>query len=47
MNKNGKTIEKFLALREVKRDAAANAIGKKKENCVFCSAPARRRQRRG
>lgn len=47
MNRNSKTAEKFLALREVKRDAAANAIGKKKENCVFCSAPARRRQRRG
>ena len=47
MNRNGKTIEKFLALREVKRDHAANAVGKKKEDCVFCSAPARRRQRRG
>lgn len=47
MNQNGKAIEKFLALREVKRDAAANAAGKKKEDIVFCSAPARRRQRKG
>lgn len=47
MNRNGKAIEKFLALREVKRDQAANAAGKKKENIVFCSVPARRRQRRG
>ena len=47
MNRNGKAIEKFLALREVKRDAAANAVGKRKEDCVFSSVPARRRQRRG
>lgn len=47
MNRNGRAIEKFLALREVKRDQAANAAGKKKENVVFSSVPARRRQRRG
>lgn len=46
MNRNGKTIEKFLALREVKRDAAANAAGKKKEDVVFKSLPASKRARR-
>ena len=46
MNRNGKTIEKFLALRQVKRDEAANRAGKKKEDIVFCSAPARRRTRK-
>lgn len=47
MNQNGKTIEKFLALRQVKRDEAANKAHVKKDEVVFCSAPARRRQRRG
>ena len=46
MNQNGKTIEKFLALRQVKRDEAANKAGKKKEDVVFCSAPVRRRTRK-
>lgn len=46
MNRNGKTIEKFLALRQVKRDEAANRVGKKKEDIVFCSVPARRRTRK-
>ena len=46
MNKNGKTIEKFLALREVKRDAAANRVGKKKEDCTFKSLPASKKTRR-
>lgn len=46
MNRNGKAIEKFLALRQVKRDAAANAAGKKKEDVVFKSLPASKRARR-
>ena len=46
MNKNGKTVEKFLALREVKRDAAANRVGKKKEDCTFKSLPASKKTRR-
>lgn len=46
MNGNGKTVEKFLALREVKRDAAANRAGKKKEDCSFKSLPANKSTRR-
>ena len=46
MNRNSKVIEKFLALRQVKRDATANAAGKKKEDVVFKSLPASKRVRR-
>ena len=46
MNRNGKAIEKFLALRQVKRDDAANRAGKKKEDCTFKSLPASKKVRR-
>ena len=46
MNRNAKVAEKFLALRQVKRDEAANKAGKKKENCQFKSVPARKRIRK-
>lgn len=39
MNRNGKVAQKFLAWREVQRDAVANRAGKKKENCVLRSYP--------
>ena len=39
MNRNGKAIEKFLALREVERDKVANRAGKRKEYCQFRSYP--------
>ena len=46
MNRNGKTAEKFLALRQVKRDEAANKAGKKKEDCIFKSVPASKKFRK-
>ena len=46
MNRNGKAIEKFLALRQVKRDEAANKAGKKKEDVIFKSLPASKKIRK-
>ena len=39
MNRNAKTIAKFLALRKVERDRVANREGKKVEDCQWRSYP--------
>lgn len=46
MNQNGKTIEKFLALRQVKRDEAANKAGVRKDDVTFKALPASKKVRK-
>ena len=46
MNRIDAAAKKFNALREVKRDEAANKAGKKKEDVVFKALPASKKIRK-